>query len=157
MALVVEAPNEVYSIENHQNASVFLAGGISNCEDWQSYIISELKDVEHITLYNPRRKNFPIDDPKVAEAQISWEFNHLRDADMIIFWFAKGSLNPLVLYELGMWANSTDKAIMIGIDPNYIRKQDVIIQTKLARPELPIFESMEDLINALLEIFEHQQ
>jgi len=157
MALIIEAPNEVYSIDNHKNAKIFLAGGISGCEDWQSYIISELKDIPDITIYNPRRKNFPINDTGEAEAQISWEFNHLRDADMIIFWFAKGSLNPIVLYELGMHGNSRDTAIMIVIDPEYLRKQDVMIQTQLARPEVPIFESMKDLIDALLEIFKYEQ
>ena len=154
MALIVEAPNEIYSIENNTNLKIFLAGGITNCSDWQSYLIKELNDVPNITLYNPRRKNFPMADPNAAEAQISWEFNHLRDADLIIFWFAKGSLNPIVLYELGMWGNSSEIPILIGIDQEYERKQDVITQTLLARPEIPIFDSMEDLIAALKNIFE---
>ena len=155
MALIITAPNEIYSIENHKNAKIFLAGGIQQCEDWQSYVISELQSVPDITLYNPRRKNFPIGDKSAAVTQISWEFNHLRDADMIIFWFAKGSLNPIVLYELGLWGNSSDTPIIIGIDPEYERKQDVMIQTQLARPEVPIHESMEEMINTLHEIIEH--
>jgi len=155
MALVITAPHEVYSIENSQNVKLFLAGGITNCEDWQSYVISELKELPFVTIYNPRRKNFPKNDVNVEEEQITWEFKHLVDSDLIIYWFAKGSLNPLVLYELGMHGNSSDKPIIIGIDPAYERKKDVIFQTRLARPELNIYESMEDMINEILHVFNH--
>jgi hypothetical protein len=149
MAIIIEAPNEVYSVKNHNNFKLFLAGGITNCPDWQTYVINELKDVPDLTIYNPRRKNFPINDPKASEEQIMWEFNHLRDADIIIFWFSRGSLNPIVLYELGMWANSRDTIFILGIDPEYERKQDVIIQTQLARPGLPVFDSLDLVLEQL--------
>ena len=38
--------------------------------------------------YNPRRKDFPINDPIASEEQITWEFEHLKNSDIIIFWFA---------------------------------------------------------------------
>jgi len=144
MALIIEAPNEIYSIENSQNCKLFLAGGITNCSDWQSVLIEDIKDLP-ITIYNPRRKNFPMGDPKAAETQITWEFNHLRDADVILFWFAQGSMNPIVLYELGKWGNCIERPMILGIDPLYERKQDVIIQTILARPEIVIAQSLEEL------------
>lgn len=149
MALIIESPNEIYSTENNLNVKIFLAGGITNCPDWQSYVISELKDVDYLTIYNPRRKNFPISDPKAAEEQITWEFNHLRDSTIILFWFSQGSLNPIVLYELGMWGNSQDNPILIGVDPKYERKEDVLIQSKLARPEITIFDSLQDIIEEI--------
>jgi hypothetical protein len=154
MALIIEAPNEVYSLENHSNVKLFLAGGITNCPDWQATILEKLKNFPHLTIYNPRRSNFPIGDPIAAEAQITWEYNHLRDSDAIIFWFAKGSLNPIVLYELGRWGNSSQKPILIGIDPEYERKQDVLIQTQLSRPEITVFESLDDMVEKLYAIFE---
>jgi hypothetical protein len=144
---VVKAVNEVYSIKNNSSPTIFLAGGISNCHDWQSDALREFKKIDShdFTIYSPRRDNFPIDDPEAAEQQIVWEYNHLRDADIIIFWFSGGSLNPIVLYELGMWGNSTDKPIFVGCDPEYTRTQDVTIQTKLARPEISIYSNLMEL------------
>lgn len=45
MAIIIQAPNEVYSIDNNRNIKLFLAGGITNCPDWQSEVISDLSDV----------------------------------------------------------------------------------------------------------------
>ena len=142
MAVVIEAPNEVFNIENAKNVKVFLAGGITNCPDWQSEIIELLRDVPNLTIYNPRRANFPMDDPNASDEQITWEFIHLQNADVTVFWFAKGSLNPIVLYELGMWGNSRNKPMIIGIDPEYERKSDVIMQTVLAKPDFKYVDNV---------------
>jgi len=154
MALIIEAPNEIYSLENNQNVKIFLAGGIRNCPDWQKEMIEKLKDFPNITLYNPRRENFPIEDPKAAEEQITWEYNHLMISNIIIFWFSRGSLNPIVLFELGKYGLSSDRPILIGIDAEYERKQDVIIQTQLARPEVTIFDSLDQIVEKLYSVFE---
>ena len=146
--IVIEAPNEAYSAENENSIKVFIAGGITNCPNWQKELIEylqvEFKEVDYyiptVSLYNPRRENFPIDIPEEMERQIVWEYHHLKEADIIIYWFSNGSLNPIVLYELGKWGNSGTKEIIMGIDPLYERKDDVIIQTKLAKPELEVCE-----------------
>ena len=152
MALIIESPNEVYSLENSENKKVFLAGGISNCPDWQAEIIKKLKDFPGITLYNPRRANFPMDDPNAAEEQITWEYEKLKAADIIVFWFSRGSLNPIVLYELGRWGNSTAKTIVVGIDEGYERRQDVEIQTRLSRrSEFPFYNSLDEVVKAVKE------
>jgi len=152
MAIIVEAVNEVYSLQNNENVKLFLAGGISNCPDWQAVLIEDIKDIPNLTVYNPRRKNFPIGDPNAAEQQITWEFNHLRDADIVIFWFSKGSLNPIVLYELGMWGNSNNRPMIVGIDEGYERKQDVEIQTRLSRPNIPIVYSLEEMSEKIYDL-----
>jgi hypothetical protein len=150
MAIIITAPNEDYSINTLvNNVKLFLAGGITNTKNWQKEIIDAIKDLPNLTIYNPRRENFPINDPKASEAQICWEYKHLIEADVIIFWFAKGSLNPIVLYELGRYGLSSNKPIIIGVDPEYERKQDVIIQTKLSRPELMISTSMDKFITKI--------
>jgi len=133
MAQIVEAINEVYNIGKVRGASLFLAGGITNCPDWQSELIEKIKDVNHLVIYNPRRKNFPINDPNAAEEQIVWEFEHLSKAEIIVFWFSRGSLNPIVLFELGKYGFIDGKIIIIGIDPEYERSQDVKIQTLLGK------------------------
>jgi len=148
MAIIIEAPEEIYSRKNNDNLKLFLAGGITNVPDWQSKVIERLNDIENLTIYNPRRKAFDVEDKNIMEQQIVWEYNHLRDADIISFWFAKETLNPITLYELGKWANATNKQIVIGIEPEYARKDDVIIQTNLARPEIKYFHSS---VNSLSE------
>jgi hypothetical protein len=131
---------------------LFLAGGITNCPNWQQDLIELLKDERDLIVYNPRRANFPIHDPNAAKKQIAWEYQYLKHCDMISFWFSRGSLNPIVLYELGMHGNSSDKIIFIGIDEGYERKQDVEIQTKLARPDIKIVYSLEDMAKKIQKV-----
>ena len=151
MAIIIEAPNEVYSLENSENKKIFLAGGITNCPDWQTEMIEKLKDIPGITLYNPRRANFPMNDPNAAVEQITWEYEKLKGADIIVFWFSRGSLNPIVLYELGKWGNSTTKTIVVGIDEEYERRQDVEIQTRLVRRSIfPFYNSLDQVAKAVI-------
>jgi hypothetical protein len=152
MAIIIEAPNEIYSVGNNRNKKLFAAGGITNCPDWQSEFIGLLSGYSNLTIFNPRRKNFPINDPLAAEEQIVWEYNRLLESDIISFWFSGGSLNPIVLYELGKWGNSTNKKVFIGCDSNYQRKQDVIIQTALARPEIVVADNIQQLASQIIQV-----
>lgn len=135
----IEAPR-IYDI---RKCSVFLAGGITNCPDWQQEMVSLLRDTE-LVLYNPRRADFPIGDPSAANKQIAWEHKYLRYARAIQFWFPKETICPIVLYELGAWS-MTEKPIFVGVHPEYQRRQDVEIQTKLVRPDVQICYSLSDL------------
>ncbi len=151
MALIIECPNEIYTNENINNVKLFLAGGISNVPDWHSIVIDRLKEYENFTIYNPRRSFFDINNKNLLEEQVIWEYNHLESADIISFWFAKETLNPITLYELGKWANSTNKEIVIGIENEYLRKEDVIIQTKLARPDIKVIcSNIESLCKEII-------
>jgi hypothetical protein len=130
----IEAPTRYDA--NPSELSLFLAGGITGCPDWQSGLVDMLGD-EKIALLNPRRKDFPMHDPDAAYAQIKWEHDHLRKADAISFWFPRETLCPIVLYELGAWSMAS-KTIFVGMHPDYQRKNDVLIQTGLVRPEIEI-------------------
>lgn len=159
----IECPN----LEAPKHPSVFLAGGITDCPDWQSDIVKLIKDIDDndlisldkrekrlqhsITIFNPRRKQFPIDDPKSASEQIYWEYLMLIDADFISFWFPRETLCPIVLFELGNWLSSR-KPIVIGIDPDYKRKLDVEIQTKLARTNIKICYSIVELAKQIWQM-----
>lgn len=135
----IQAPEEYRGVGTY----VFLAGGISGCPDWQTSLALQLVSTD-LVLFSPRRDNFPMDDPSAAEGQIRWEFEHLRSADAISFWFPWETLCPIVLYELGAWS-MTDKPIFVGAHPQYKRKQDVIIQTGLVRPEVQVVFSLVEL------------
>lgn len=123
--------------------TIFLAGGITNCPNWQSDMANLLK-IYDIVLLNPRRKNFPIDDPRASKEQIKWEFDHLRIADAILFWFPEESICPIALYELGAWC-MTQKPVLVGVHPNYKRKKDIEEQTSLVRPDIKIVYSLDKL------------
>ncbi|MFH1173550.1 MAG: nucleoside 2-deoxyribosyltransferase domain-containing protein [archaeon] len=123
----IEAPQAYTGNEK----SIFLAGGITNCPDWQHELTALLKD-EALVILNPRRKTFH-ENPNAAREQIIWEYKHLRKATAISFWFPKEAICPIALYELGAWS-MTDKELFIGIHPDYPRRADVEVQTKLVRP-----------------------
>ena len=148
-ANVIVAPSREFEPRRFH---LFLAGGITNCPDWQKEMIGELAGNGDLNMFNPRRPSFPIDDPNAAPEQIAWEYKYLEECPFVLFWFSRGSLNPIVLYELGMWGNSRpDKTIFVGADPEYQRKQDVVIQTRLARPDIVIAHSIPKLAEQVQE------
>jgi len=130
--------------------SLFIAGGITGCSDWQKQFVKNLKN-EKIVLYNPRRKNFRENDPSITEEQILWEYKYLKVADATSFWFTKETLCPITLFELGKQLAITDsyKPVFLGIDPNYGRKIDLEIQVKLIRPEIKIVYDLNSLSNQI--------
>ena len=122
--------------------SIFLAGGIIDCGDWQKEMTDRLSDTNLIIL-NPRRNDFP-EETNATVTQIKWEFDHLRKADMILFWFPREGPCMTSLFELGTWSHS-DKPLFIGIEPGYVKRGGMIKQLALIRPELPIVNNLEDL------------
>ena len=145
----IEAVNEV-PLESFRR-SLFLAGGITDCPDWQEAMVCQLFTTDLVIL-NPRRKNFPIEDPNAAKEQIFWEYYCLKNSFAVSFWFCKETLCPIVLYELGKCC-MMDKPILVGVHPEYKRRQDVEIQTNLIRPEIQIVYSIRALCQQVKELF----
>lgn len=144
----IEAPKEAGALSTK---SVFLAGGITGCPDWQEPMAKALlESTKDLVLFNPRRADFPIHDPSAADAQIAWEHRHLRAANAVSFWFCYNTLQPIVLYELGAWT-MTSKHIFVGVEPGYPREQDVRIQTKLVRPYVNVVSKIEDLVKQVVD------
>lgn len=153
---------DISFFEQANAIKIFLAGGITGCPDWQTEFIARVIDEEDrrivdgtfpnepIVLFNPRRENFPIDDPTAAEFQIKWEFEKLRESDIISFWYCSETLCPIVLYEQGFWNHST-KPIVVGAHSDYQRRKDVIVQTGLARPGVEVVSNITDLVGQLFE------
>lgn len=141
MAMVIEAPAEH---DGGAGPSVFLAGGITAAPPWQDRMVALLGDHPGVTLLNPRRRAFDLAAAGAARDQIAWEFRHLRRATVILFWFPCETLCPIALYELGAWS-MTAKPLVVGMHPDYQRRRDVEIQTALARPEVPIAHTLEDV------------
>ena len=136
---VITAPEP---LEASHDRSAFLGGGCTGCAWWQDKVIDLLDDVENGVLYNPRRRDFPMDDPDAARGQITWEFYALDHADIFSMWFeASESVQPICMYELGrhILAHSFRSGnnwgqVVVGVAPGYKREQDVRIQLELAAP-----------------------
>lgn len=136
MAQIITAP----SIEIPTFKSVFLAGGITNCKEWQKAVIEELK-FEDISFFNPRQEHFDVSDKDASYKQIVWEFERLEKMDIFSMYFCNdNSDQPICMYELGRnivciqnrFPNDWEKRIVISVEDGYKRKADVIIQTALA-------------------------
>jgi hypothetical protein len=138
---VVTAPAECS--REVSTSVVFLAGGITDAEDWQRALIRMVSDVELVVL-NPRRESFPMGDESAGREQIAWEFRHLRMADAVAFWFPPQTLCPIALFELGV-QTAGRRPLFVGVDPGYRRRFDVQVQLALARPEVKIVGRLEDL------------
>lgn len=138
--LYVEAPNPIP--EDAPRPFIFLAGGITDCPDWQSKIVELLGDVE-CTVLNPRRANFPMGDPDAGRVQIKWEFDMLwQKTEIFSMWFSNGSIGPICLLELGAHlarhrvsleeTGCTPYAgFIVGGDEDYSRRFDVETQSAL--------------------------
>jgi hypothetical protein len=138
----VEALDELEAARWHEK-TLFLGGGITNCTNWQNEMCQLLKDTD-LTILNPRRQNFPMDDPNTASAQIVWEYKHLDIAKSIMFWFSSETLCPITLFEYGKWIVS-GKRLFVGCHPDYARLADIRIQTALARQNQLIHTDLNSL------------
>ena len=160
MLIEIKAPEVYSSIKYNLNTypSLFMAGGISNCSDWQVELANKL-DNENLVIFNPRRDDFNVLDPAMELEQIQWEHRYLREAQAVLFWFPKETLCPITLFELGATLERTrvvidndyngydayPQTIFIGTDPDYKRRRDVEIQTSLVLPGINIVDSIDGL------------
>lgn len=140
---VITAP-ELYVPQDYY-VSCFLAGGITNCPDWQGEVIKQLYGFTlgsfEPVIFNPRRENFPIEDKSAAVQQIEWEYKMLERCDIFSMYFSSGdSDQPICMYELGRnilrmqmrHPSDWQDRIVISVEDDYRRRQDVLIQTGLA-------------------------
>ena len=138
---IIAAPEQYEKQE--RDILLFLAGGITNCPDWQKEVIALLEKVNpsDLVVFNPRRDNFPIHDPNVAKEQITWEFKYLNMADIFTMYFSSGdSDQPICMYELGRnivrmqmkYPTDWEKRIVVSIARDYKRFDDANFQTQFA-------------------------
>lgn len=133
---ILTAPSKI----RYHKQSVFLAGGIMQCPDWQQTVCDELveRDNSIQIVFNPRRENFPMDDPDEGVKQIQWEHKAIKVASIFSMWFCAGeSDQPICMYELGSvtarnkMVDCIADIIVVGIEPGYKREFDVKQQLSL--------------------------
>eukprot|EP00028_Trichosphaerium_sp_Am-I-7-wt_P005969 CAMPEP_0168537456 /NCGR_PEP_ID=MMETSP0405-20121227/20352_1 /TAXON_ID=498012 /ORGANISM="Trichosphaerium sp, Strain Am-I-7 wt" /LENGTH=336 /DNA_ID=CAMNT_0008566049 /DNA_START=56 /DNA_END=1066 /DNA_ORIENTATION=- len=147
----VPSSNYVECLDNYDGIglSIFLGGGISGCVDWQKEMKESLNQgCPRLVVVNPRRENFDTSNLDETPKQIYWEYAHLRKVTAIMFWFPNETLCPITLFELGQWCVlSREKGvhIFVGCDPDYARKEDVVVQLRYERPDIKVVFSRTDL------------
>jgi hypothetical protein len=120
--------------------TIFLAGSIDMgaATNWQHDLITVLGD-RKISVLNPRRDDWDsswkqsIDEPQFR-TQVEWELDGLERADVIAMWFAKDSVAPITLLELGLCARAG--TLIVGCPEGFWRKGN--IEVVCARFGIPI-------------------
>lgn len=134
------------SYERANPTSIFLAGTIEmgKAIDWQKQIEETLSDI-NIDIFNPRRDDWDasweqhIDNPQFFE-QVTWELDHLDEADIIFLYFVPGMMSPISLLEFGLYAQ-TRKLVVVCPD-GFWRQGNVEVVCK--RYNIPFFRSLDD-------------
>ncbi len=146
----IQSPNEYIPEEKKDKILIFLAGGITNCSDWQKSLIENfqltLKEKEYFSnliFINPRRKSsvFIKNEEEIIK-QIKWEFKYLNQCDLFTMFFddTKLSDQPICFYELGkylnqfqnIYKNNYEEHIIISYKKGFRRTLDLKIQVDLA-------------------------
>ena len=146
-----EAPT-YYRPQRCDPPAVFLAGGISGiAERWHARAVQVLAGAPPMVILNPNRASFPIGDPSAGWGQVSWEQHHLHLAAVTLFWFpacdASVTTQPIAMFELGQ-ALGEGRPIVVGAHPDYPREADVHMLCQLARPGMPVYSSLDDVLAA---------
>lgn len=145
MGVIVKSPEALRPVTNK---SIFLAGGISNCADWQEEVAVRLAAETDAIIYNPRREDFDMSAyEEVSKQQIIWEWHALRMSTVNLFWFPAETLCPITLLEYGSAMERLHTgALMCGTHPDYQRRFDVITQTELKQHGY-IWDNLDELVD----------
>jgi hypothetical protein len=141
--------------------SVFIAGSIEmgRAVDWQADFIDHLTThfsgaaaaastgPNQITILNPRRADWnlawkqDITCPEFKE-QVEWELEHLAKADVVALYLCPGTMSPISLLELGLYANARDK-LVVCCPEGYWRRGNV--QVVCAVYGVQLVDTLEEL------------
>jgi hypothetical protein len=146
--------------------TIFLAGGIRSCPDWRSSASRLLDSLIRagsvrpaVTVFDPTATFFDpslhdTDEERCDSKVIAWEYTYLKSADVVLFWFPRGDesrpVQPIALYELGM-AVGSGRAIVVGAEPGYARRETLIAQLQNARPDLAVHDDLGSVVAAVLK------
>lgn len=104
---LLTAPNFLDPDEFSSSVKVFLGGSIESGSaiNWQDDIISEFNGYD-VTFLNPRRPTWTDLSNEALQQQVNWELFHQKTADVLIYYFADGTISPVTLFEVGLFSNN---------------------------------------------------
>lgn len=135
MIKVIKPVDDLFEISG-DTFTIFLGGSIEMgaAEKWQDKIILDLDELisnKEIYILNPRRddwdstwKQDPTEGTKFYE-QVKWEMDAQEKSDLCLYYFAKDTMSPITLLELGHYSNTTET--LVYVDPKYQRRGNVIM------------------------------
>ena len=147
---ILQSPEEYIFKEKEDKILIFLAGGITNCSNWQDSLIESLKPIlkekeyfQNLILINPKRESsIALNNEKEIIKQIKWEYKYLNQCDIFTMFFddTKLSDQPICFYELGKYLNqfqniyktNFEDHIIISFKNGFRRDLDLKIQIDLA-------------------------
>lgn len=150
-----EPPTEYDPMDATVRPAVFLAGGITDCPDWQAEARRRINQSGRaVDIINPRRVNFPVGDPAARWEQVSWEQRHLHISGVhTMFWFPGSdravTTQPIAMFELGQ-AIGEGRSFNVGADPGYPRRTDVEMLCRLNSPDLVVQTTLSDTVSIML-------
>lgn len=161
----IEAPNAIPSPDDDARfrPRVFLAGGISHVPDWQRTAVQLLEaSGVGLTVLNPRRSSFDLNDPDAERTQVDWEFDGLEHlADVAMFFFPdcdpRFTEQPIAMFELGAALQRRRQKLVLGIDHGYSRAGNLSFQFDNARragllpKDFVIHTTLEATVGATVE------
>lgn len=143
---VITAPEKM--VYDPESIYCFLAGGISDCPNWQQQVIDYIRNTtdgndyyNNLVLLNPRRSTLNVNvkdiDPK---EQIIWEYETIRQCDIFSLYFCgeTESAQPICLFELGAYVidHRLSGGIpyrLVSVQKGYSRSVDVQYQLECDR------------------------
>lgn len=134
-------PDSVDQTFSPLKTRVFLAGTIDNGNsvDWQSKTAQLFNDRD-IVIFNPRVDWWDTNADKSAVVkQINWELNALDSSNIILFYFAPGSVSPITLLELGLHLGKSQAKLIVYCPDDFWRATNV--ETTIE------YETFEDELN----------
>jgi hypothetical protein len=157
--MIVITPNSFIAPEyNEDSPSIFLAGSIEmgTAINWQEYAINRLQNSESYidVICNPRRDGWDsswvqsIDNPQFNH-QVTWELDHLQQADFILFNFVGGTKSPITLLELGLTAGLDPYTVVVCPD-DFWRKGNVDIVCK--RLGYTVYKTLDEALDDVINI-----
>lgn len=140
--------------------SLFLAGSIEmgKAARWQEEFIDgftrkakKSPRADNWAIFNPRRPDWDDTwEQKMSNAnffqQVDWELTFLERATHRIFYFAKDTMSPISLLELGKFASSGNNYVYV--DSGYLRKGNVDIFCH--RYEIPVYNHWIEILNKII-------
>lgn len=129
---IIKAPEHLplHRVKGLIPKSVFLAGSIESgkAENWQEEVTKELERLGCEYVLNPRRDDWDssweqsIHNENFNE-QVSWEMTALDAAETILMYLAAGTISPISLLELGLYAESGK--LVVGCPFDFHRRGNV--------------------------------
>lgn len=153
--IYIEAPAP-YRPSDGDGPSIFLAGGITGCPDWQARARALLISTP-VVVFNPRRAHRIRPDGDALAEQVAWEYHYLHHADLTLFWFSacdpRVTVQPITLLELGTAiaeARLRQRRIVVGADAGYPRRADLEQQLRHPLPDLAVHRTLRDTVTSAL-------